>query len=152
MRAHISIFFLGLVLSVLLIATYHDMSAQTRNGEGDGWLKMNSDNQFGFVYGYTIGLSRGFAQGCQTYAEIAPPQKPHRLKDDLRLKCGDKGFGFSKPVEVYQKQITDFYTSFPADHDVPFEQVLKRLSDSESMTPQQMHEWFKEHDYRHSWR
>jgi hypothetical protein len=42
----------------------------------------------------------------------------------------------------------DFYTSFPADRDVPFEEVLKKLSDSEDMTPQQMHEWFKEHRHK----
>ena len=63
-----------------------------------------------------------------------------------------KGLASLKRYRVLPETDLDFYTSFPEDHDVPFEQVLKKLSDSESMAPQQMHEWFKEHDYRHSWR
>jgi len=108
---------------------------------------MNSDTRHGFVWGYTIGLTRGFAQGCNAYYQIAPPQAPHSLQDDLFGKCITKGFGFSKPVAYYEKQITDFYTSFPTDRNVPFEDVLKKLSDSENMTPQQMHAWFKEHGH-----
>jgi hypothetical protein len=134
------------VLILLALSVRHS-SAQAQNGEGDAWMSMNSDTRFGFVFGYTIGLNRGFTQGCIAYDKIVPSQKPHSLHDDLFVKCTSKGFGFSKPVPFYEKQITDFYTSFPADRKVPFEEVLKKLSDSENMTPQQMHEWFKEHGH-----
>ncbi|MBZ5540144.1 MAG: hypothetical protein LAN61_06440 [Acidobacteriia bacterium] len=140
--------FVGTVLAVLLALFVHYTSAQTYNREGDAWLSMNSDTRLGFVWGYTIGLSRGFAQGCEAYYEVAPPQEPHSFQDDLFGKCATRGVGFSKPVAYYEKQITDFYTSFPAERKVPFEDVLKKLSDSENMTPQQMHEWFKEHGYK----
>jgi hypothetical protein len=121
------------------------ISGQTQHGDGDAWISLNSDNQFRFVLGYTVGLSKGFAEGCDAFYKIAPPQKPHALRDDLFSKCLAQSLGFSKPMAFYQKQITDFYTSFQGDRDVPFEQVLKSLSDSENMTPQQMHQWFKEH-------
>jgi hypothetical protein len=105
-------------------------SSQTQHGDGDAWISMNSDNQFRFVLGYTVGLSEGFGEGCDAFYKIAAPQKPHPLRDDLFAKCLAQGFGFSKPVAFYQKQITDFFTLFPEDRDVPFEQVLKSLSDS----------------------
>ncbi len=51
-------------------------------------------------------------------------------------------------MDHYVKQVTDFYESFPSDRTVPFEEVAKKLSDSENMTPQQMHKWFEEHGHR----
>jgi hypothetical protein len=137
--------FVAIVGSFLMAAPIPHISGQTQHGEGDAWITMNSDNQFRFVLGYTVGLSKGFAEGCDAYYKIAPPQKPHALRDDLFAKCLAQGLGFSKPVAFYQKQITDFYTLFPGERDVPFEQVLKSLSDSENMTPQQIHQWFKGH-------
>ena len=139
--------FTGTAVLVLLALSVRYGSAQAQNGEGDAWMSMNSDTRFGFVFGYTIGLNSGFTQGCVAYYKIAPPQKPHSLHDDLFGRCTSKGFGFSKPPAFYEKQITDFYTSFPADRKVPFEEVLKKLSDSENMTAQQIHDWFKEHGH-----
>jgi hypothetical protein len=122
-------------------------SAQTQNGEGDGWMNWNSDTRLGFVWGYTIGLNRGFGQGCGAYYKVALPGKAHNLRDDPLSKCISKGPGFSKPPAFYENRITDFYTSFPEDRDVPFEQVLRWLSDSENISVQQMHERTKEHGH-----
>lgn len=40
------------------------------------------------------------------------------------------------------------YSAYAEDRKVPFEEVLKKLSDAEHLTPEQMHEWFKQHGYR----
>lgn len=121
---------------------------RAEGGEGDGWLEMNSDTRTGFVSGYTIGLSRGFAQGCLAYEKVAPRDKKYyRVADLPSLKCSRQGFGFSRPISLYVEQITEFYSGHAEDRNVPFEDVLKRLSDDASMTPKQMHEWFAQHGY-----
>jgi hypothetical protein len=136
-----------LVLLALSVSCSQVASAQTQNGEGDGWMKWNSDTRLGFVWGYTMGLNHGFGQGCGAYYKAAQPEKPHSLRDDPLGKCISKGLGFSKPPAFYEKKVTDFYTSFPEDRDVPFEQVLKWSSDSENISVQQMHERAKEHGH-----
>jgi hypothetical protein len=119
-----------------------------QNGEGDGWLERNSDTRTGFVHGYIIGLSRGFAQGCLSYERLVPQQKTYVHFADLpSLKCSRQAFGFSKPISFYVEQITRFYAVNAEDRKVPFEEVLKKLSDNEHLTPKQMHEWFKQHGY-----
>jgi hypothetical protein len=132
---------IGLVLASSMLRIF----GQAQRGDGDKWINMNSDSQLRFLLGYTVGLSKGFAEGCDAFYKISPSQKPHALPDDLFAKCLAQGLGFSKPVAFYQQQITNFYTLFPGDRDVAFEQLLKSLSDSKNMTPQQMHLWFKQH-------
>jgi hypothetical protein len=132
-------------VGAVLLCLLSQLHAQ--NGEGDAWVEMNSDMQTGFVWGYTIGLSRGFAQGCVAYGKLAPSQPPHRLADDLFHKCLRQGYGFSKLISFYVEQITEFYKSSAEDRKVPIDEVLRKLSDDQSMTPKQMHEWFKQHGY-----
>ena len=136
-----------LLLATLLTFGTNLFSAIHPSGEGDGWLRMEPTTRTGFLWGYTIGLSRGFAEGCSAYNRIVPFQR-HNLHNDPFGKCIGRGPGFSRPVDYYVKQVTDFYEFFPADRNVPFEEVLKKLSDSENMTPSQMHEWFEQHRHR----
>jgi len=105
---------------------------------------MSPEAQVVFVRGYIAGLSRGFEEGCDADRTI-DPRKNYDLHDDRFAKCLNRSPGFSKPVEYYAKQVAAFYASFPSDRTVPFETVVKKLSDSESMTTQQMHEFFKSH-------
>jgi hypothetical protein len=110
-------------------------------------MGMNSDTRTGFVWGYMVGLSTGYGEGCDTYHKLAPLAKPHLIKDDPFHKCIASSLGFSQPVSFYVRQITDFYSLSPSDRQVPFGEVLKKLSDDEHMTPQQMREWFKQHGW-----
>ena len=77
---------LAMILSVLLIVGTNPASARDQNTEGDAWLRMNSDTRTGFVWGYTIGLSRGFAEGCDTYRNIEKP-KSRDLHNDPFAQC-----------------------------------------------------------------
>ncbi len=132
-----------ITLWVLILGVSH-ASAADRNTEGDAWLRMSPDARSVFLMAYTGGLSRGFAEGCLAYDRIAKPKNYDVHKAPLG-KCLNRGPGFSRSVDYYVKQVTDFYESFPADRNVPFEEVLKKLSDSENMTPSQMHEWSEKH-------
>jgi hypothetical protein len=136
-----------LPLAILLTFGTDHLSAIDQTGEGDGFLRMTPETRSGFLLGYTIGLSRGFAQGCLAYRSIAE-FKTHDVHNDPFGRCVNRGPGFSRSVDYYVKQVTDFYESFPADRNVPFEEVLKKLSDSENMTPSQMHAWFEKHRHR----
>ena len=132
-------------VAVLLLAT---LQIHAQDGEGDGWLERNSDTRTGFVHGYIVGLSRGFAQGCLAYEKSLPQQKTYvRFADLPSLRCSRQTLGFSKPISFYVEQITRFYTANAEDRKVPFEEVLKKLSDDEHMMPEQMHDWFKQHGY-----
>ena len=134
-----------LLLSALLIYATHPAFARDEN-EGEAWLHMSPDSRAGFAWGYTIGLSRRFAQGCNAYRSINP-SKSRDLHDDPFAKCLGRGEGFSRSVDYYVKKVTEFYESYPLDHDVLFEEVLKRLSDSENMTPAQIHQWAEQRQH-----
>jgi hypothetical protein len=134
----------ALTLSILLVLSVSRVLAGGQDTEGDAWLNMNPDTRIAFVRGYTVGLSRGFAEGCDAYKRIEQP-KNYDLRDDPFRKClNTPGHGFGRDVDYYAEQVTAFYTLFPSDRAAPFEEVLKKLSDSEKMTPPQIHEWFKE--------
>jgi hypothetical protein len=135
-----------IILSVLILGVSH-ASAADRNTEGDAWLRMSPDARSVFLMAYTGGLSRGFAEGCLAYDRIAKPKNYDVHKAPLG-KCLNRGRGFSRSVDYYVKQVTQFYESFPSDRTVEFHEVIKKLSDSESMTARQMHEWFEEHGHR----
>ena len=134
----------ALIGLVAMAHNAHRRLVLAQSTEGNRWLDMNSDTRSGFVWGYILGVTRGFAEGCEAYDKIVPLRAPVSLKEYPFAKClNSKGRGFSKPIPFYQEEITDFYSSFPSDRDVPFGEVLKRLSDDEHMTPAQIHEWFK---------
>ncbi len=77
-----------------------------------------------------------------------PQQKGYVRPADLpSVKCSRQALSFSKPISSYVEQITSFYMASAVDRKVPFEEVLKKLSDDEHMTPEQMHEWFKQHGW-----
>jgi len=134
----------GLLFLVSLVASPIPLIAQST--EGDAWLKMSSETQTGFLRAYTAGVSWGFAQGCNAYYGTARSMgKHHTLKSNPFGQCLSKALQFSRPVDSYVKQLTEFYTSFPADRNVSFERIMEKLSDSEGMTSEQIHTWFKEH-------
>jgi hypothetical protein len=137
------LFMVGVV--ALFVAT---VQLQAQDGEGGGWLERNPDSRIGFVHGYIVGLSRGFAQGCVAYERSVPQQKTYVRPADLpSVKCSRQTPSFSKPISFYAEQITRFYTANAEDRKVPFEEVLKMLSDGKHMTPEQMHDWFKQHGW-----
>jgi hypothetical protein len=129
-------------LGILMILSASSALAADQNADGDAWLHMNRDTQTGFVRGYTIGLTRGFAQGCDAYRSLVPVET-HDIHNDPFAGClNTSGRCFSQPVDFYVRQVTDFYQSFPSDRAISFEDVLKKLSDGQNMTPRQIHDWF----------
>jgi len=115
--------------------------------EGDAWLGLNQDTRFGFAWGYINGVSSGFAEGCVAYSRIVPAHNVPLRSDPLGKCFNTKGRGFSKSVDFYVGKITELYSAFPEDRDVPIGEVLKKLSDSENMTPQEIHLWYEQHSH-----
>jgi hypothetical protein len=137
-----------IVIGAALLVFSLSLRAQAPTGEGAAWLEMNSDTQTGFVYGYAIGIGNGFLQACLACQKSAPPREGfHPIADDLFLKCTRQRPRFTKPISFYVEQITKFYTASAEDRKVPFEEVFLKLSDEEHLTPEQMHEYFKQHGY-----
>lgn len=131
-----------LLAPVLLIFTHRTISQEEKPQtlEGDSWLAMNQERKSGFVLGYTIGISRGFAEGCATYDQIVNVHDVPLKSDPLR-KCFDsKGRGFSKPVQFYVDRVNDFYKTYPGNRNFPVGELIKKLSDSENLTPQEIHQ------------
>jgi hypothetical protein len=137
-----------IVIGAALLLFPFSLRTHAASHEGEAWLEMNTDTRTGFVFGYTVGLSRGFVQGCLAYQKsVPPPEGFHPIADDPFLKCTRQGFSFTKPLSFYAEQITKFYTASAEDRKVPFQEVIKKLSDEEHLTPEQMHEYFKQHGY-----
>ncbi|HET9697330.1 MAG TPA: hypothetical protein VFP40_10720, partial [Terriglobales bacterium] len=103
----------GWSLFALLLFACNLSLGQTKTNEGDVWLAKSPEARSSLLLGLTIGMSKGFGDGCATYYKNAPTQKPHTLKDDLFAKCIKHAPGFSNAMSYYEDRVTDFYTRFP---------------------------------------
>ena len=81
---------------------------------------------------------RGFRDGCVVGQEVYSA-KPGGLPGE---KCVAKVPLYSKPLEAYVATITEYYSSYATDRNVPIFKILEGLSDARGLTLQQMHEYF----------
>lgn len=110
---------------------------------GNDWLRWNSDTRgayvSGYLFGHAIGHARGFRDGCVAGQRTYLVGKAHGLPGE---KCIPKHPGYSRGLEEYVRDISEYYSAYPADAYVPIFKVLDGLSDKQKLTAEQMHEYF----------
>jgi hypothetical protein len=103
---------------------------------GDDWLKWRSETRLAYVSAYVRGRGRGFRDGCVVGQGLYSAGESSGLPGE---KCIAKIPPYSKLLEDYVATITEYYHSYPSDRDVPIFKVLESLSDTRSLSIQQMH-------------
>jgi hypothetical protein len=129
-----------LVCSMALIAWApgNGISGQRVCCEGDRWLEWNTDARESYVFGFTLGYSKGQQDGCrQGTSEWPTPPKPG-IENDPGRKCTQQEIDFSRGSDYFTKKITEFYSRYREDRDIyPFE-VLEQLG--RGLTVEEIHQ------------
>jgi hypothetical protein len=101
---------------------------------GKLWLQWTPSERTGFVRGFIVGHGDGYRQACNVSTAISPT--PTKAEDfDPCLK---KQHLFERDLAYYEKFITDFYTQYSRDQDVPLRVLLLQ---ADQRTIQEVHEW-----------
>ena len=122
------------VAAVVSLFSVRSLSGQRVCCQGDWWLKWNHDARETYVYGYTLGFSKGHLDGCKQGTKAWPhsPEAASPLQ-----KCISTEPDFSKGSDYFVKSITEFYERYPKDRDIYINEVLDQLG--KGLTLEQIH-------------
>jgi hypothetical protein len=116
-------------------------STHRRDGDGNLWLRWDQSERKTYLSGYLDGYHSGHDEGCGTAIDIlAPTPSQLRLKDPSR-NCNNAEAHWLNPDQSYADQITDFYSRFPDERDVPLPFMLWAMSGGNEWSAQKIHEW-----------
>jgi hypothetical protein len=104
--------------------------------EGDVWMSWNHSQRDMFVRGYIAGHREGYRLACRTALKVMKPLET--ISESPFSQCMAGGQGFRKEISHYEKFLTEFYSKYPGDRDVPL-RIL--LAEAEDKTLEQVHEW-----------
>jgi hypothetical protein len=126
---------LAFALSGLAGVTLNSQENRLRpaiSGAGDRvpWLSWDQSARIGFVRGFLVGVRSGYRNGCNWYDDFAGP-KSYPLGEGPFQKCVSALSNFSKSPEVYAKQITIIYQTYPESGHLLLEELMMEMSDSE---------------------
>jgi hypothetical protein len=91
-----------------------------------------------FIRGFLVGHREGFRRAC--IATIDLVKSTGKPDANGTSSCFASEQFFRKEVSYYENFVTDFYTKYPEDRDLPLRILIE---DSEEKTPEQVHEWMK---------
>jgi hypothetical protein len=102
-------------------------------------LEWTPSERKGFVRGFIVGHGDGYRQACNE-SEAASPHTTAAGEFDPCLK---KQHLFERDLSYYEKFVSDFYSRYPRDRDVP---VRVLLLQADQKTPQEVAEWLAKKD------
>ena len=103
---------------------------------GNEWLKWTAAERTGFVRGFIVGHGDGFYQGCIALPDAANDPSASSKQDT----CLQKQHLFKKDLPYYEQYVTDLYTRYLDDRDVPLKIVLLQ---ADQRTVDEVHNWLK---------
>lgn len=135
------------IMSVVLIGIVHGLRHQGPD-EGSLWLNWDQSAKRAFVGGYLEGYREGHTDGCSHYPAPKIEIELNRPAEELpTAKCSELMPKFNQDFDKYVNRITEFYRLYPAERTVGLTILLNKLSDSENLTAEQVHEWFLVHGH-----
>jgi hypothetical protein len=108
--------------------------------EGEVWLTWNIPVQASFAEAALAGYRVGYDEGCE---DATANQKGTRAGDRKKPK-GDacpNGGRFRNEALRYSQQMTDFYTRYPEDRDLPLAYLIHMLMGRKPKTLLEIHQW-----------
>jgi len=129
-----------LLLAMLLctVSQLHAQAGTLRYPEsrsyspGKLWLEWNSSERTGFVRGFMVGDDDGYRRACA----ITSASSPHTDVANDVDSCLKEQHLFHKDIPYYEKFVTDFYTTYKEDRDVPARVVLLQ---ADQKAPEEVH-------------
>ncbi|SRR6266436_606171 len=109
--------------------------------EADFWLSWSHSERINFLKGYLAGYQHGRRTGCIDAEAMVRDKRADYPALDLWPECFSKGSRFGNGLDSYEKAMTELYSKYPADRDLPLSLLLDKLSDSEHMTTEEIHRW-----------
>jgi hypothetical protein len=103
---------------------------------GKIWLAWTPAERDGFVKGFILGHDDGYQSGCRAAAEAGSATEKH--PDSDFDPCLQKRHLFRKDAAFYREFITDFYTRYPMDRDVPIRILLLQADEKNA---DELHQW-----------
>jgi len=101
---------------------------------GKLWLEWTPAERTGFVRGFVVGHEDGYRQACNVSAAASPHADATTDFDP----CLRKRHLFERELSYYEKFVTEFYTRYSQDRDVP---VRVLLLQADQKTPEEVHGW-----------
>jgi len=108
--------------------------------QGEYWLTLASPVQAWLVQAALAGYRVGYDEGCE---DATANQKGTRAGDRKKPK-GDacpNGGRFRNEALRYSQQMTDFYTRYPEDRDLPLAYLIHMLMGRKPKTLLEIHQW-----------
>ena len=127
-------------IGLLVVLTWpHSLSSQRACCQGDWWLRWNHDSRETYVYGYTLGFSKGHLDGCEQAVKMfaAAPGTPGD-KSPLQ-KCISSEPDFSKGSDYFVRSVTEFYERYPEDRDLYLNELIDHFAAGQSL--EQIHKY-----------
>jgi hypothetical protein len=110
--------------------------------EGDFWMGWNHTERINFLRGMIIGYDDGYNKACTEAESITgEKQKEGTLAQDVYDECLKGQLRFLTSLENYEKVMTEFYSQYPGDRDLPLDRFVLMLSGPDHKTPEQIHQW-----------
>lgn len=128
-----------LLLSTALVTALHLAAIASSFENGNDWSRWSKETQSVYVSAYLSGHARGFRDGCEVGQKTYSTGKLHGLPGE---KCLPKAPNYSRQLEEYVTDVTNYYSAYPTDLHVPIFRVLDGLSDARKLTVNQMHDYY----------
>ena len=129
----------ALLVAPVLLFSAHRLSGQRVCCQGDWWLKWDHDARESYVYGYTLGFSKGHLDGCEQGTKSwAGTPEPGTENSPLQ-RCIHTELDFSRGSDYFVKSITEFYERHPEDRDIYINEDLEHLA--KGLTIEEIHKY-----------
>ncbi len=102
---------------------------------GQVWLEWTAAERIVFVRGFIVGHGDGYQSGCRN-AETG--RTTSKKAEDRSESCSQKRHLFRKQASFYEQFITDFFSRYTMDRNVP---VRILLLQADEKTPDEVHQW-----------
>ncbi|HEY3929313.1 MAG TPA: hypothetical protein VGL89_13145 [Candidatus Koribacter sp.] len=100
------------------------------------WLKWNNDRRESYMWGYMIGYSHAYWDGCRQAMKALPGGA---TSESIERSCRSRQPDFSGGTTYWARQVTQFYKTYPNDRDIAIDGILDQLRNG--LTLEQIHNY-----------
>jgi hypothetical protein len=100
------------------------------------WLKWNSDRRESYVWGYMIGYSQAYWEGCRQAMKALPTGT---ASQPIENGCREHQPDFSRGTTYWTQQVTELYKKYAGDRVINVDEILGQLRNG--LTLEQIHKY-----------
>jgi hypothetical protein len=146
---------IGAFLLVLMVIRVPAQVRPEQRGRGEEWLSWSPAERSAYVVGYIDGDSSGSHGACEVAQDLFGTGKRYRLGDEhhpsempsARCLASVEKYsrytykeGLAIDLTAYTTVITEFYTKHPEYRGIPYQYLMRSLSDSKYKTAEELYQ------------